>query len=39
DANWLCHSLFFPDGKRMGRRGVNFTPKTVDAFEPVKRTY
>ncbi|MCP5319616.1 MAG: succinate dehydrogenase flavoprotein subunit [Pseudomonadales bacterium] len=39
DANWLCHSLFFPDGKRMGRRSVNFTPKTVDTFEPVKRTY
>lgn len=39
DKNWLCHSLFFPEGKRMGRREVNFAPKTVDTFEPQKRTY
>lgn len=39
DKNWLCHSLFFPDEKRMERREVNFAPKTVDRFEPVKRTY
>lgn len=39
DENWLCHSLFFPGEKRLGRRGVNFAPKTVDTFEPMKRTY
>ena len=39
DDNWLCHSMYFPAEKRVGRRGVNFTPQTVDAFEPIKRTY
>ena len=39
DANWLCHSLFFPGSKRMSRRAVNFGPKTVEAFQPKKRTY
>jgi len=39
DENWLCHSLFFPTDKRVAKRAVNFTPKTVDTFEPKKRTY
>jgi succinate dehydrogenase / fumarate reductase flavoprotein subunit len=39
DANWLCHSVYFPEEKRLGKRGVNFTPKTMDAFEPKARTY
>ena len=39
DENWLCHSLYLPGEKRVGKRGVNFRPKTVDAFEPMKRTY
>ena len=39
DENWLCHSLFFPADKRVGKRAVNFTPKTVDTFEPKIRTY
>ena len=39
DDNWLCHSLFFPEDKRMGKRDVNFTPKTVDTFQPKVRTY
>jgi succinate dehydrogenase / fumarate reductase flavoprotein subunit len=39
DENWLCHSLFFPADKRMGRREVNFTPRTVDTFQPKIRTY
>jgi len=39
DENWLCHSLYFPVDKRVGKRGVNFKPKTVDTFEPMKRTY
>lgn len=39
DANWLCHLLFFPDGKRMARRDVNMAPRTVDTFEPKARTY
>ncbi|MCH9690557.1 MAG: succinate dehydrogenase flavoprotein subunit [Gammaproteobacteria bacterium] len=39
DENWLCHSMFFPEEKRVGKRAVNFTPKTVDTFEPKARTY
>ena len=39
DENWLCHSVFFPAEKRVGKRGVNFTLKTREAFEPQVRTY
>ena len=39
DENWLCHSLYLPGEKRVGKRGVNFKPKTVETFEPMKRTY
>jgi len=39
DVNWLKHSLYFPAEKKIGKRDVNFTPKTVDTFEPKVRTY
>lgn len=39
DENWLCHSMYFPADKRVAKRAVNFTPKTMDAFEPQIRTY
>ncbi|HEY8569253.1 succinate dehydrogenase flavoprotein subunit [Microbulbifer sp.] len=39
DENWLCHSMFFPAEKRVGKRAVNFAPNTVPAFEPKARTY
>jgi succinate dehydrogenase / fumarate reductase flavoprotein subunit len=39
DENWLCHSLYFPAEKRIAKRDVNFSPKTVDTFEPSIRTY
>ena len=39
DKNWLCHSLYFPLEKRVGKRDVNFKPNTVDTFEPKARTY
>jgi len=39
DQNWLCHSLYFPGEKRVGKRAVNFAPKTMAAFEPKIRTY
>ncbi|TDR56256.1 succinate dehydrogenase subunit A [Halomonas ventosae] len=39
DVNWLKHSLYFPAEKRLGKRDVNFAPKTVDMFEPKVRTY
>ncbi|MEE2782084.1 MAG: succinate dehydrogenase flavoprotein subunit [Pseudomonadota bacterium] len=39
DESWLCHSLYFPGEKRLGKRAVNFEPKTVDTFEPMERVY
>src|SRR5690554_2126101 len=39
DANWLCHSIYFPAEKRVGKRAVNFAPRTMEAFEPKARTY
>ncbi|HEY5644923.1 MAG TPA: succinate dehydrogenase flavoprotein subunit, partial [Pseudomonadales bacterium] len=39
DENWLCHSLFFPGEKRVGKRAVNFAPETMPAFEPQERKY
>ena len=39
DDNWLCHSLYFPAEKRVGKRAVNFEPKTVEKFEPKTRVY
>lgn len=39
DENWLCHSMYFPGEKRVSKRDVNFTPKTMEAFAPKARTY
>ena len=39
DENWLCHTMYFPEEKRVGKRDVNFTPKTVETFEPKERVY
>lgn len=39
DDNWLCHSMFFPEDKRVGKRDVNFSPATVPTFEPMERKY
>jgi succinate dehydrogenase / fumarate reductase flavoprotein subunit len=39
DENWLCHSMYFPGDKHVGKRDVNFQPKTVDTFQPKVRTY
>ncbi len=39
DENWLCHSLYFPQTKTIGKRAVNFAPKTMEAFPPKVRTY
>ena len=39
DANWLCHSMFYPGSEELGKRRVNFEPKTVPTFEPKERTY
>ena len=39
DENWLCHSLYDPTSKSLGKRKVNFEPKQVEAFPPTIRTY
>jgi len=39
DENWLCHSIYFPTDKSVGKRAVNFEPKLVDAFQPTVRKY
>ncbi len=39
DENWLCHSLYFPTDKTVTKRGVNFAPETMDAFQPTARSY
>ncbi len=39
DENWLCHSLYHSEGKAVSKRGVNFTPNTVETFQPKIRTY
>jgi len=39
DTNWLCHSMYFPADKSVGKRAVNFSPKTVETMEPMIRTY
>ena len=39
DENWLCHSVYFPQTQTIGKRAVNFAPKTMDAFPPKIRTY
>jgi succinate dehydrogenase / fumarate reductase, flavoprotein subunit len=39
DENWLCHSLYTPGSKTVSKRAVNFSPKTVEKFEPKVRTY
>ena len=39
DDNWLCHSLYFASDKSIKKRSVNFSPKTMEPFQPIKREY
>jgi succinate dehydrogenase / fumarate reductase flavoprotein subunit len=39
DENWLCHSIFDPTNNQVRKRQVNFTPRTMDTFEPQERKY
>ena len=39
DENWLKHSVYYPLEERLGKRDVNFSPKTVESFPPNIRTY
>jgi len=39
DVNWLKHSLYFRDGRRLEYKPVRLKPLTVDAFPPKERVY
>lgn len=39
DENWLKHSLYHPADKKVTKRDVNFSPKTMEAFPPKVRSY
>ena len=39
DENWLCHSVYFPQTQTIGKRAVNFAPKTMAPFPPKERKY
>ena len=39
DENWLHHSMYYAEGKRVNKREVNFSPNTMEAFEPKARVY
>ena len=39
DDNWLCHSIYRPGRREIGKRAVNMTLKTMKPFEPKVRTY
>ncbi len=39
DENWICHSMYYKEEKRVGRREVNMQPTTVETFQPKARVY
>ena len=39
DDNWLCHSIYMPGKREIGKRAVNMALKTMKPFEPKVRTY
>ena len=39
DENWICHSMYYKEDKRVGRREVNMQPETVPTFQPKARVY
>lgn len=44
DENWLCHSMYFPATKTVGKRAVNFSissavEKDAEHFKPQERKY
>ena len=39
DENWLKHSIYYADTKKVSKRDVNYRPKTVQAFQPMVRSY
>ena len=39
DENWMVHSLYWKDDKKIGQRKVNLEPKDVPMFKPKPRVY
>ncbi len=39
DENWLTHSLFYKQDKRLTYKSVRLTPQTVESFIPKARVY
>ena len=39
DDDWLKHSIYFSATKEVSKRDVNRKPKTVQAFQPMVRSY
>jgi len=39
DKNWLKHSLYFKEGRRLEYKPVHIKPLTVDSFPPKPRVY
>ena len=39
DDDWLKHSIYFSATKEVSKRDVNRRPKTVQAFQPMVRSY
>jgi succinate dehydrogenase / fumarate reductase flavoprotein subunit len=39
DENWLCHSIYDPTNRQVRKRQVNFSPRTMEPFEPQERKY
>jgi succinate dehydrogenase / fumarate reductase flavoprotein subunit len=39
DGQWLRHTLFYSEGRRLDYKPVNMKPLTVPTFEPKKRTF
>lgn len=39
DANWIKHTLYFPEDEKIDYRPVNVKPHDVPTFEPKERVY
>ncbi len=39
DENWLAHSIYTPETKKLSQRAVNFSPKIMETMEPMIRSY
>ena len=39
DDNWLKHSIYYAETNEVSKRDVNYRPKTVQAFQPMVRSY